>query len=441
MVNTFEAIKQQARGALMDCLEQRHTVWINTDLPVCTQEGSPYLRGEEIETAYQRLQRFRPLLAAVFSSAHMEPVGILSPISNVDDLYQALCSHMGCCSPGTMYLKRDDSLPVGGSVKMQGALYHMLCLACGIAQMHLGFDPDGDDPLRLLSPECRSLFQSYSIHVASTGNLGISIGSCAAALGFHGYVHMSEDAADWKRALLRQHGVYVVEYDGPYEEAEIGCYAAAAKDSHGIVVRDDSREFLLGYAAGVLPLKAQLSAQNIEISQKQPLFVYLPCGGGGAPTGISLGLKLLFGRDVHIFYCEPVLASCMLLGMASGLYEEISLADVGLSSDTLAEGLSVNRPSKHMGMASQSLVSGIITIPDARLLSDLRTLYRCHSIFIEPAAALSLSAPVQFLLSEAGRQYLQQRQLSPETQAFVHLAWATGGGLIPEPLRKSYLAL
>ena len=272
---------------------------------------------DRIDDAQQRLARCAPLLAGLFPELANAAGQIESRLMPAQALQQQLG---GASASGSWYLKRDDELPVAGSIKARGGFHEVLALAESIALEH-GLLPHADADRRLLAtPQARALFGQYAVTVGSTGNLGMSIGVMAAALGFDAVVHMSADAKEWKKDRLRQRGVRVIEHAGDYAQAVAAGRAQALAAPRSHFVDDEQSELLFfGYAAAAHGLARQLAEAGRKVDAEHPLFVYIPCGVGGAPGGITHGLKALYGDHVHCFFAEPVASPCMLVQLAAGM--------------------------------------------------------------------------------------------------------------------------
>ena len=397
----------------------------------------------DIEDAQARLLRFAPFLAGCFPELKKTGGIIESPLQDIPAMAESLWEGCGAdmeepIRHGRMLIKLDSGLAVAGSVKARGGIYEVLAATEELA-LKAGLLKETDDYSILLKH--RDFFSRYTMQVGSTGNLGLSIGIMSAAIGYRAVVHMSSDARQWKKDLLRSKGVIVKEYDGDYGAAVKEGRALSDADENSYFVDDEhSSRLFLGYAVAALRLKKQLADKQIPVDDAHPLFVYLPCGVGGAPGGITLGLKYVFGDAVHCFFAEPVQSPCMLLGMATGKGDRICVQDFGLSGKTLADGLAVGRPSALAARNMRPLLDGIYTVQDERLPGWMRQLNKTEGLIIEPSACACLGGP-EILAGEQGRAWLKQQGLYEKAARAAHIAWATGGGLMPEEIITEYLNL
>ena len=212
--------------------------------------------------------------------------------------------------------------------------------------------------------------------------------------------------------------------------------AKSEQDPTSYFVDDEkSEDLFLGYATAGKRIAGQIADAGLTVDRRHPLFVYIPCGIGGAPGGVTYGLKRIYGDDVHCFFTEPTEACCMLLGLATGLHNQVCVQDFGISGRTAADGLAVTRPSALVGRIIQPLLSGDITIQDKNLFPLLRALYQTEGIFIEPSSCAGFAA---FLMQERIQEYVRREHLEAVMPDAVHVVWATGGSLVPEETRKCY---
>ena len=372
---------------------------------------------DDVMEASKRLQRFAPYIKKVFPDV---VDGIIeSPISKIDKMKISMEKSYNKNIYGSLILKRDDLLPIAGSIKARGGIYEVLKHAETLA-MDSGFLNLEDDYSVLAEDKFKKLFSDYTIQVGSTGNLGLSIGTISAKIGFNVVVHMSQDAKQWKKDLLREKGVKVVEYTSDYSKAVEEGRGLSDMDSKSYFIDDEnSSDLFMGYAVGGIRTKKQLDNMDIIIDKEHPLFVYLPCGVGGGPGGVAFGLKLMYGDNVKCFFAEPTHSPAMLLGLASGLHDKISVEDIGLDNKTDADGLAVGRPSSFVGNIMDKVLTGAFTIDDYRLYSFLNSLYKEENIFLEPSALAGFMGPIF-----TADKYKDEN--------ITHMCWGTGGSLVPE---------
>lgn len=362
-----------------------------------------------------------PLLAALFPELRASAGRIDSPLVEVSP---AVAAQLG--ARGRVLVKSDHALPVTGCIKARGGVFEVLWLALRVARS-LGFE---DTNTAVLATDAwKTRFAAHTVLVGSTGNLGFSVGLAARALGFAAEVHMSADAKAWKKDRLRRLGVCVVEHAGDYTTAVAAARAAAAARPRSHFVDDEaSRQLFVGYAAAADDLAAQLRSAGIAVDAAHPMQVYLPCGVGGAPGGVTLGLKQQWGDAVRCVFVEPVQSPSMLLQLAVGPEHAVSVYDAGLSNDTVADGLACASASALSARVIGPLVEGVVTVSDASMRDWVRRLWAGEAMRLEPSAAAAFAACA--MLADKP----QSRDVA------THVIWTTGGALLPDEVFQPLLA-
>lgn len=423
---------------LKEVAEKKETVWINKKKKTGEEVWKNFPFDEnDIKDAEDRLKRFAPLLMEYFDDTKATNGIIESPLKKIPNMEKVLKEKTSL--EGNLYLKMDSHLAVAGSIKARGGIYEVLYHAEKLA-MEAGMLKEDDDYRILASDKFREFFSKHTIQVGSTGNLGLSIGISSATLGFKVIVHMSNDAKQWKKDLLRSKGAEVVEYDGDFTKAvELGRKKSDEDLNSYFVDDENSSTLFLGYAVAANRIKKQIEDQGIKVDKDHPAFFYLPCGVGGSPGGVSFGLKKVFGDSCHIFYIEPTHAPSMLIGMATGLNGDICVQDFGIDGKTEADGLAVGRPSGFVGKVMEPIISGIFTMNDNKLFDYMRDLNDSEGIKIEPSACSAFEGPIKLFEYEESRKYLEENNLLDIKENINHFAWATGGKLVPDEIMEKYL--
>lgn len=368
MLNSKEFVRE---------LQLRHeSAWINPDTTTASAAlAACSLTLTDVDDAAARLERFAPFIKKAFPET-VDHCGLIeSPLTEIEKMRAWLAENENAQLAGKLFLKRDSDLPVAGSVKARGGCYAVLKHTEELALANHLIKPNEDYSV-FASRAFRSFFSRYELHVGSTGNLGLSIGIMGAALGYRVTVHMSADARQWKKDLLRKKGVTVIEYGADYSCAvQKGRELAAGDPMRYFIDDENSVDLFLGYAVAARRLKAQLAGLSVPVDAEHPLIVHIPCG--------------------------------------------------------------VGRPSGFVGEAVKALVSGGFTVSDEHLFTYLRALYAAEGLFVEPSACAGFAGAAE--LSKM-TDYLEVSGLGTHFANATHIVWATGGALVPEKERETYLA-
>lgn len=423
-------------GQMMDLKE---VFWTNHKLEDFeTAAKKVELTQADVKDVEERLLRFAPYIQKVFPETEATGGIIESPTCEVPKMKEWMSSYFNQEILGNLYIKCDSHLAISGSIKARGGIYEVLKHAEDLA-LNQGMLSTSDDYSKLDSDAFRDFYSQYTVAVGSTGNLGLSIGIMSAKLGFKVFVHMSADAKQWKKDLLRSKGVTVVEYASDYSKAvEEGRKQSDADPKSYFVDDENSKNLFLGYAVAASRLKKQFDQQGIVVDADHPLFVYLPCGVGGGPGGVAYGLKLVFKDHVHCFFAEPTHSPCMLIGLMTEKHDALCVQDFGIDNITEADGLAVGRASGFVGKTLENLLSGDFTVEDDKLYVLLKALVDTEDIFMEPSAFAGLAGVTDLFRTESGLAYLEKMNLTEKMSNSTHLAWGTGGSMVPQTEREKY---
>lgn len=388
---------------------------------------------EDINEAEDRLQRF----ASFFQKAYPETAennGLIeSDLTEIKNMKEYLEEYYQVTIPGNLLLKRDDTLPIAGTIKARGAIYEVLKHAETLALESGILESYYDNYELFLSDEFKDFFSQYKIMVGTTGNLGISVGVMGAKLGFNVTVHMSTEAKQWKKDLLRSNGVNVVEHQTNFTEAVTKGRTESDADPTSYFVDDEhSVDLFFGYTVAAKRLAKQLEAANITVDADHPLFIYSPCGIGGSPGGVNFGVKNIFMDNVYSIFAEPTQMPSMLLGLVTEAYDGVTVDDFGIESKTVMDGLAVPRTSGLISKVMQYYFDAGYTVSESEAMRLLAKMIDLESIPLEPAALAGVPGIVRVLSTEAGQAFIEKHQLADKLQNATHIAWATGGSMVPE---------
>ncbi|MDN6627016.1 MAG: D-serine ammonia-lyase [Pisciglobus halotolerans] len=431
----------ESKPVLDNIIHTKEVFWNNPEKKPFTEAAKKTsLTKEDIKDAKDRLQRFASFIELVFPETERTNGLIESGISPIPEIKKHLEGLYETTIQGSYYLKRDDTLPIVGTIKARGAIYEVLKHAETLALENGLLKSKQEDYAVFASQSFKDFFSHYKITVGTTGNLGISVGTMGSMLGFEVIVHMSVEAKKWKKEFLKSRGVTVIEHKTNFTKAVEEGRKESDQDPFSYFVDDEhSVDLFLGYTTAGDRLKQQLDNEGVFVDADHPLFVYLPCGIGGSPGGVSFGLKQIYGDNVHCFFAEPTHMPSMLIGLITNQHDSVSVSDFNIDGKTAADGLAVPRTSGFVSKIMRNFFSGGYSVQDEEIYRLLTDLTDKENIFLEPAAIAGLPGAARLFSTPEGKEYIATHHLEDKMSQATHIAWATGGSLVPLSDREEFL--
>ena len=226
---------------------------------------------------------------------------IESPLLDADRLQLRMSPRGG--PVGRWLIKADHALPVAGSVKARGGVYEVLLHAESVARRHGLMNVTGR------RRDAR----------ASSGARALRATSCGGCVHRKSWI---ECRCDGGRPGISDHRAHVVGCQGLEKNAPAvggvckwwNMRATSRRPLRRVADRrricqmrtsstTRNRRISFGdIALRALRLQRQLASRGIRVDARHPLFVYLPCGVGGAPGGVTFGLRHLYRGQRALFF-------------------------------------------------------------------------------------------------------------------------------------------
>lgn len=83
-------------------------------------------------------------------------------------------------------------------------------------------------------------------------------------------------------------------------------------------------------------------------------------------------------------------------------------------------------------------ISGAMTVSDRHMYRLLARMADTEGIRLEPSALAGIPGVLNLLGTGEGRGYLVREKLAGFQGQFTHIAWATGGSMVPADVMEEY---
>ncbi len=237
---------------------------------------------------------------------------------------------------------------------------------------------------------------------ASAGNHAQGVALSASRLGLRAVIVMPKTTPTIKVDAVRGHGGEAVLHGDNYDEAYAHACELEKSLGYTFIHPFNDPDTIAGQGTVGVEICRQLTG-DIDA-------VFVPIGGGGLASGVSLLLKYL-RPNVKVIGVEPEDASSMKASIAAG--KPVVLDEVGL----FADGVAVKSPGDETFSICNELLDDIVTITVDEMCAAIRDVFDDTRTIMEPAGALSVAGLKKFA---AENKLLDQNLIAVTTGANVN---------------------
>lgn len=211
----------------------------------------------------------------------------------------------------------------------------------------------------------------------SSGNHAQAVSYAALVTGIKATIVMLESVNPIKLAATRSYGAEVVLFGNDSEEMESKAYEIIKKENLNLIHPFEDFETIAG--------QGTIGLEIIEDFKDNIDEIYIPIGGGGLISGVSVSIKNLSPKT-KVIGIQPETSSSMYKSIKNN---RISSVD---SCNTIADGLVAKSPGENTFNIVKEFVDDIVLISEKEIKEAALLLLLRTKMLVEPSGAITLAA-------------------------------------------------
>ena len=249
-----------------------------------------------------------------------------------------------------------------------------------------------EDLQPIFSFKCRGAYNKISnlnadqiskgIIAASAGNHAQGVALSASKLNINALIVMPTTTPSIKIESVKKFGVKVLLYGDSFDEAYEHALEISKKDERIFIHPFDDPLVIAG--------QGTVAKEIVEQTKVTPDIFFIPVGGGGLISGMSLYLKKHY-PDSKIYGVESEDAPTLYTALKNGM--PTKLDQVGLFVD----GCAVKRIGEETFKISKQYVEDVILVSIDETCAAIKDIYEDTRVMSEPAGALSVAGMKKFI--------------------------------------------